>query len=372
MTWTLSCRRMHIRGLQHMRSYLIALGVGVGTLLSTTDARSEDQKPLPGKCDSQADCGPYLACVRHACEPTNGPSPPRTAWWGASDLLDYGFLLGVSIGIARVEVDKRTTNAPALIGPSFDANRPAIILKTDPGIVSQIGKPYAVAETIPSAVVIGAIPVTLAILAVDSAYAGRGKWNPRRFHNTLTGFAEALGATVLMTETLKYGVGRLRPDFQDRAKRYYCNQSTSPQAWETICKGFAEGPLGGDPRATLEDGHLSFPSGHSSTSFALAAYSTWVIGGNHLWGREATPASRAAAIPAMIALNSLATLVAYTRVDDGRHHWDDVVVGGLIGAGWASIAYFRQFDIHGSPRGPLRFNVVPGPGIAGVSLAGQL
>ncbi|MDE7180454.1 MAG: phosphatase PAP2 family protein [Muribaculaceae bacterium] len=69
----------------------------------------------------------------------------------------------------------------------------------------------------------------------------------------------------------------------------------------------------------------SFPSGHTSISFASAAYIQrrygWAVGG-----------------PAY----ALATYVGWGRVFAKRHHWYDVVAGAAIGAGSAYI-FTRPF-----------------------------
>ncbi|URE34432.1 Lipid phosphate phosphatase [Musa troglodytarum] len=42
----------------------------------------------------------------------------------------------------------------------------------------------------------------------------------------------------------------------------------------------------------------------------------------------------------------VASLVGISRVDDYRHHWDDVFAGGILG--WGPYAYFQMLEEHGS------------------------
>lgn len=79
----------------------------------------------------------------------------------------------------------------------------------------------------------------------------------------------------------------------------------------------------------------SFPSGHTSVSFASAAY----IQRRYGW---------AVGAPAY----ALATYVGWGRVYSKRHHWYDVVAGAAIGAGSAYIfttPFARQHNLQISP-----------------------
>jgi hypothetical protein len=71
----------------------------------------------------------------------------------------------------------------------------------------------------------------------------------------------------------------------------------------------------------------AFPSGHSTTAFAFAA----VVGTEHEWYW---------ALPAY----GLATLVAYSRINDNKHQLHDVVGGAFIGLTYGlSIHYLQEF-----------------------------
>ena len=126
--------------------------------------------------------------------------------------------------------------------------------------------------------------------------------------------------TVLLTEIIKDSVGRLRPDFLARCQPAQ-NQVNNP-------------PCNGDP-TIIRQGRKSFPSGHASLSFGGLGFLSWYLAGKLrlLDGRGYVWKAVAVTVPLLGAL-----LVAISRVDDYRHHWQDVTVGGLMGGfrirGW--------------------------------------
>jgi undecaprenyl-diphosphatase len=113
------------------------------------------------------------------------------------------------------------------------------------------------------------------VLAVD--LASGGGWSTVRLA------VGALAGTNLVVEGLKRGIGRTRPDGEQRRS------------------------------------NSSFPSSHAANAFALA----WVLGAR--WRRG---------IPVFFAL---ALLVAFSRMYLNRHYLSDVVVGAFIGVicAWA-------------------------------------
>lgn len=134
---------------------------------------------------------------------------------------------------------------------------------------------------------------------------------------------EACLIAGLMTDVLKPVFGRERP-FES--------------ANETVFQPFSS--------------HASFPSGHATVAFALASVvsarsSGWVI-------------------PA--ASYTLASLVAYSRVNDRQHFPSDVVAGGLIGTAVGRfIVHRHQRNEAGAPPPRVELSLFPirdGLGIA--------
>ncbi|KAI8996426.1 lipid phosphate phosphatase 1 [Trametes punicea] len=147
------------------------------------------------------------------------------------------------------------------------------------------------------------------------------------YHSFLALYAGS-AMTNLITEFLKNRVGRLRPDFLDRCK------------WDKDLKA-CTGKLD-----SIMDGRRSFPSGHSSIAFCgMMFLSLWIAGATGAWRITETVSggsllrSKLARLLLSLAPLAFATWVAVTRVEDYRHHKEDVIVGSLIGAVSATIGY---------------------------------
>ncbi len=301
--------------------------------------------------------------------PAVGDPAATTGWWHPSDLIDYG-IIGGSLGIFTA-VHLSTPLETAGIGPRFDPQHPAAIL--NPALSGTLGRKYLLEdkeETVPALWVELAVPVIGGWLALQEGLPGNR--DARHLHDTLVGFGEAMSLTLMTTEVLKFSFGRLRPDFQDRVRRYYCNR---PDHADVDCTGFTEGPLSTDPvqnEKIWADGRRSFPSGHASTSFALATYAALVTGGHYVWGRDATNTTRTWGIPIQVALFGIASFVAWSRVNDGRHNVSDVLTGAALGTALSSLSYWRRFDTAGRSRNAdflaNGLSLTGGPGAAGVGL----
>ncbi|KAI0792018.1 lipid phosphate phosphatase 1 [Abortiporus biennis] len=138
----------------------------------------------------------------------------------------------------------------------------------------------------------------------------------------------ARGSNALITEALKNRVGRLRPDFLSRCKW--------TQSLET-CSGKLD---------KVMDGRRSFPSGHSSTAFCgMMFLALWLAGTTGTWSfhRPSTArslfSSKQLRMLITVAPLGFATWVAISRLEDNRHHKEDVIVGSVIGIVTATVAY---------------------------------
>ncbi|KAF8737206.1 hypothetical protein AX14_013242 [Amanita brunnescens Koide BX004] len=167
-------------------------------------------------------------------------------------------------------------------------------------------------------------------------------------HGAITVCA-ARGLARLLTVFMKHTVGRLRPDFLSRCQ------------WDSVleaCTGYT---------SDIVNGRTSFPSGHSSTAFSgMAVLSLWLAGQTAAWCFN-TPClglpmqSRLASLFLTLLPLSWAAFVAISRVEDNKHHAEDVVVGSMIGIISSMICYqifwpspfsassFRQ-EVLGQPR----------------------
>jgi membrane-associated phospholipid phosphatase len=121
----------------------------------------------------------------------------------------------------------------------------------------------------------------------------------------------------------------------------------------------------------------SFVSGHSSSAFAIATFSSWWLGSTLVWNEDRPAWGPAVGALSMGTLLAGAGYVASTRLSDNKHHPEDVVVGSLLGATVATTAWFVHFDIDGRAR-RRSFTVVPTVGLgttgtgSGLALVGEL
>jgi diacylglycerol diphosphate phosphatase/phosphatidate phosphatase len=147
-------------------------------------------------------------------------------------------------------------------------------------------------------------------------------------HHALLALVLSLLVTGFLTEWVKVTVGRLRPDFLSRCDPVVPSNLPLTTGGSSLWLG---GACRGSERLVM-DGRKSFPSGHSSLSFAgLGFISLYLIGQWRLMavqdGASASPWSW------MVVSGPLATalFVAMSRIVDYRHHWQDVTVGSLLG-----------------------------------------
>lgn len=97
----------------------------------------------------------------------------------------------------------------------------------------------------------------------------------------------------------------------------------------------------------LKDGFKSFPSGHSSFSFGGLGYlSLYLAGKLHLFDERGHIYKSIVVLAPLI----LAALIAISRVDNYRHHWQDVTVGAIIGAVFAIFAYRQYYPSLGAKK----------------------
>jgi membrane-associated phospholipid phosphatase len=121
--------------------------------------------------------------------------------------------------------------------------------------------------------------------------------------------AKAGGTAVVPLVGLMFVAGRFSPEGRFRAASYDFAQAL-------IVNGAYTGILKHAAQRTRPDGsdRLSFPSGHTSTAFSLAA-----VADHHYGWKVALPAYAAAAG------------IGLSRIESDRHHLSDVLAGATIG-----------------------------------------
>ncbi|KAK7197953.1 phosphatidic acid phosphatase protein-like protein [Novymonas esmeraldas] len=154
------------------------------------------------------------------------------------------------------------------------------------------------------------------------------------------------GLQFCVLAVLKVYAGRLRPDYLSRLKTAGYTSADKklpdPQTDLTFfCGLMAEHPA-------LKEGRLSFPSGHSSTSFAVfTIVSLFFVAHLRPFARHASFARL------MVCLLPLAvsTMCAVSRTRDNKHHFSDIIAGSLIGIASALLAFHGSFRQVGGATG---------------------
>ncbi|XP_004135078.1 lipid phosphate phosphatase 2 isoform X2 [Cucumis sativus] len=149
-------------------------------------------------------------------------------------------------------------------------------------------------------------------------------------HHAILGLLFAVLISGVMTDAIKDGVGRPRPDFYWRCfpdgKGVFDRNTTG-----VLCTG---------DKNVIKEGYKSFPSGHTSWSFAGLGFLAWYLSGKI---RAFDQRGHVAKLCIVFLPLLIAALVGISRVDDYWHHWQDVFAGGLLGLTIASFCYLQFF-----------------------------
>jgi membrane-associated phospholipid phosphatase len=173
-------------------------------------------------------------------------------------------------------------------------------------------------------------------------------------------FGQAFGVALAATNVLKNAVARQRPSFFAMVNYAgYADAISTPQSssqWATYFSKTSSidhesnyfGSLvkvgSNVPQRIIDDAQRSFPSGHSSLSFAgltwltgFIRYSFKVKAGDYFSVRAAM-----SCLPLI-----LAAYIAVSRVRDRKHNVDDVSIGSMIGALGAILAWTHLHNAEG-------------------------
>ncbi|RYP51783.1 hypothetical protein DL768_002930 [Monosporascus sp. mg162] len=193
-----------------------------------------------------------------------------------------------------------------------------------------ISFPHAEVERVPVWLnFVYALFVPLGVLLFWNAVVARASFHKQ--HSAMLGLAISLVLASFLTDIVKNTVGRPRPDLVARCKPA---AGTAPDVLVGIdvCTE--------TDHHTLHDGWRSFPSGHSSFSFAGLGYLAFFLAGQLRVFRDRRDLGRA-----LLCLAPLlgAALIAISRCQDYRHDVYDVCVGSALGFLVAWFAYRRYW-----------------------------
>ncbi|PKI60016.1 hypothetical protein CRG98_019604 [Punica granatum] len=149
-------------------------------------------------------------------------------------------------------------------------------------------------------------------------------------HHATLGLLYAVGLTAVITDAIKVAVGRPRPNFF-----YRCFPDGEPVfdnvTHDVLCYG---------DKAVIKEGYKSFPSGHTSWSFAGLVFLSWYMSGKI---RAFNHGGHVAKLCIVFLPVLAAILVGVSRVDDYWHHWQDVFTGAIIGTVLSTFCYLQFF-----------------------------
>ncbi|XP_074300625.1 putative lipid phosphate phosphatase 3, chloroplastic isoform X3 [Silene latifolia] len=163
-------------------------------------------------------------------------------------------------------------------------------------------------------------------------------------HHAILGILYAVLITGVITDAIKDAVGRPRPNFFWRC--FPDGMDFYDQLGNVICNG--------DP-GDIKEGHKSFPSGHTSWSFAgLGFLSLYLAAKVQVFDQRGHVGKLCIVLLPLL----FAALVGVSRVDDYWHHWTDVFTGALIAVfcylqffppphltkGWGTYSYFTALE----------------------------
>lgn len=159
----------------------------------------------------------------------------------------------------------------------------------------------------------------------------RSNPDAHKAHVTSLGLFISVLLTALLTDIIKNFVGRPRPDLVSRCDP---QQGTPKNELVTIAVCTET------EHHKLHDGWRSFPSGHSSFSFAGLGWLALFIASQTHCVR-----ARANLLLVLVSMSPLvgAALIAISRLEDYRHDVGDVLVGGVLGTVVTTLNWRRYY-----------------------------
>ncbi|KAI5951611.1 hypothetical protein KGF54_004685 [Candida jiufengensis] len=167
---------------------------------------------------------------------------------------------------------------------------------------------------------------------------------------SLLGLFLSVFLVSILTDILKVWIGNPRPDFIARCGPKPGTPINTMVDVVDVCTS----PLG---EIYLLDGMKSTPSGHSSMSFAgLGFLSLWLIdlftnlNLNNINNNNDRKTKNEQLVYRIICFLPLilASYIALSRTQDYRHHFFDILFGGLLGLIFGYVIYKKYFGLNGN------------------------
>eukprot|EP01101_Sappina_pedata_P003335 TRINITY_DN13578_c0_g1_i1.p1 TRINITY_DN13578_c0_g1~~TRINITY_DN13578_c0_g1_i1.p1 ORF type:complete len:305 (-),score=70.20 TRINITY_DN13578_c0_g1_i1:38-847(-) len=228
-------------------------------------------------------------------------------WWNRSYLLDYGIQLLIWAVVIFIWQVMLPTDRFQMTLPSQSADYLGSINRTH--VDNEV---FVFSWTCP--MFIFTPPVFFAI----TQYWYRSSHD---LHSSVLAFSSGGSMLLLSTGFFKKTFGFLRPDFLSRCKPDENMKCTAEESFY------------------LQDGRMTFPSGHASMSwFSFGFLALYLCGKLRPFDGSRSHSAFARSVIVMF-FPLFATYVCATRVADFRHFLRDVSVGSLLGIVWALISY---------------------------------
>ncbi|XP_052176626.1 lipid phosphate phosphatase 2-like [Diospyros lotus] len=152
-------------------------------------------------------------------------------------------------------------------------------------------------------------------------------------HHAVLGLLFSVLITGVITDSIKDAVGRPRPNFFWR-----CFSDGmpvfNPSDMDVMCTN--------TNLKVIKEGYKSFPSGHTSWSFAGLGFLSLYLSGKI---RAFDHRGNVVKVCIVIMPYLMAILVGVSRVSDYWHHWTDVFAGAIIGTIISSLCYLHFFPL---------------------------
>lgn len=171
-------------------------------------------------------------------------------------------------------------------------------------------------------------------LAILIAYNLLSRSPVAKHEVTYISFGISIVLTGVITDIIKNGVGRPRPDLLSRCQPA---EDTEPNKLVTIDACTA------DDSFMLQDGWRSFPSGHSSFAFAGLGFLALFLAGQFHVFRYSTGGRDLSRTVLFLAPLIGAAMIAISRCEDYRHDVYDVCTGSVLGMTVAYWSYRRHW-----------------------------